>query len=138
MRLFNVNGRIVNKTVYKYEIDWDKDSRSKFQKKVKDFLRQHWECYIVYEEFPVFGTKLKVDFYNASKQIAVEAHGSQHEKFNKFFHKSVSGFLSHKKRDAKKSNWLGFNNIKLIEIRYEEIDLLSIDFLINRFNVDIR
>ena len=61
MRLYNVRGRLESKNVNKYLIDWDEKCRSKIQKKVKDFFRDHWENHVVYEEFPVFGSRLKVN-----------------------------------------------------------------------------
>ena len=61
MRLYNVNGNLQKKNVSKYLMDWDKKSRSKIQFKVKKFLEPFWKGHIVFEEFPVYGSKLKVD-----------------------------------------------------------------------------
>ena len=49
-----------------YLIDWDGKSRSKIQFQAKQFLKKHWSNHIVFEEFPVAGTKLSLDFYNAN------------------------------------------------------------------------
>ena len=68
MRLYNIKGRLVSKNVRKYLIDWDKKSRSKVQFKVKKILEPYWKNYVVYEEFPVYGTLLKVDILNATKK----------------------------------------------------------------------
>ena len=86
MRLFNINGRLISKNVTKYKIDWEKPCRSKIQFKVKDFFREYWQNHICYEEFPVFGTRMKVDMINFTRKIAVEVQGEQHNEYNKFFH----------------------------------------------------
>ena len=54
MKLYNARGRLQNKNVSKYLIDWDGECRSKIQLKVKQFLKEFWENHVVYEEFPVF------------------------------------------------------------------------------------
>ena len=86
MRLYNIKGKLQSRLVSKFLIDWDKKSRSKIQFKVKQFLKPYWQNHIVYEEFPVYGTRLKVDLLNATKKVAVEVNGRQHSSFNKFFH----------------------------------------------------
>ena len=71
---------------------------------------------MVFEEFPVAGTRLRFDFYNANKQIAVEVHGRQHVKFVPFFHKRRSGFVSQLRRDQQKVDFCELNKIRLVEI----------------------
>ena len=126
MRLISVTGRAVNRNVNKYLIDWDKKSRSKIQFKTKQFLKEYWENHIVYEEFPVYGTRLKVDILNATKKIAVEGNGAEHSSFNKFFHgNSRQKFLQSIKRDCKKLDWLEVNGFEVIEIEENEVPKLS-------------
>ena len=100
----------------KYLIDWEGKSKSNIQFKTKLFLSQYWRNHVVFEEFPVAGTRLRFDFYNANKQIAVEVHGRQHVKFVPFFHKRRSGFVSQIRRDQQKIDFCDLNNIKLVEI----------------------
>ena len=107
MRLLNINGKLVNKNVRKNLIDWEAKSRSKLQFKFKQFFYPYWKNHIVYEEFPVYGSMLKVDILNATKRIAVEIQGNQHESFNEFFHDhSRLKYLQSIKRDVKKEKWL--------------------------------
>ena len=80
MRLYNIHGRIQNRNVSKYLINWSKKSRSKLQKRVKDFFKPYWLAHIVYEEFPVYGTRLKVDILNATIKVAIEVNGQIIEK----------------------------------------------------------
>jgi len=101
----------------RYLIDWDKKCRSKIQKKVKDLLYPYWVADIVFEELPVVGTRMTLDFYNANKKIALEVDGHQHYKFNKFFHSnSRQNFLSQLQRDEKKEYFCEINQIKLVRI----------------------
>ena len=126
MKLLDIHGRPRSKMVSRYLIDWDKKSKAKIQFNVKQFLKTYWENHIVYEEFPVYGTRMKVDFINVTKKMAVEVHGPQHESFNKFFHKnSRAAYLDSIKRDAKKAEWLENNNFIFIEIYDKDIDNLS-------------
>ena len=136
MRLYNVYGKLQNKNVNKQLIKWSKKSRSKIQFKVKAFLRPFWQSHIVYEEFPVYGTRMKVDILNATNKIAIEVQGLQHEQFNKFFHKnSRTNYLEGIKRDYQKGRWLEQNNFKLLEIRLEVVDDLSVEFFMEKFQV---
>jgi len=65
MKFIDSYGRERNlKNAKKYLINWDKPSRSKFQTRVKDFLRSYWQHDVVFEEFRVVGTRLTLDFYN--------------------------------------------------------------------------
>ena len=138
MRLISVTGRAVNRNVSKYLIDWGKKSRSKIQFKTKQFLKEYWENHIVYEEFPVYGTRLKVDILNATKKIAVEVNGTQHSSFNKFFHgDSRQKFLQSIKRDCKKLDWLESNGFEVIEIEQKEVPLLSYKFIKEQFGIEI-
>ena len=100
-----------------YLIDWDGQSRSKIQFQAKQFLKKHWSNHIVFEEFPVAGTKLSLDFYNANKKIAVEVQGKQHTKYVPFFHGSNKiNYLNQLKRDRDKLKFCEINDIQLVEI----------------------
>jgi hypothetical protein len=74
----------------------------------------------VYEEFPVAGTLLSLDFYNRTKNIAIEVQGGQHQKFNKHFHKVRANFILQVKRDIHKRDFCESNNITLLEILPED------------------
>ena len=138
MRLYSVNGKLQNKSVSKYLIDWNKKSRSKLQKRAKDFLKPHWLAHVVYEEFPVYGTRLKVDILNATIKVAVEVNGPQHSSFNKFFHgNSRAKYLSSIKRDHQKAEWLEKNGYKLIEIEESDMENLSKEFIETTFGIRI-
>jgi|TARA_B100000085_G_C18533117_1_gene508802 hypothetical protein len=136
MRLLNINGKLQKKSVTKYLVDWDKKSRSKIQFTVKQFLKTYWKGQVVYEEFPVYGTKMSVDILNATKKIAIEVQGRQHNEFNKFFHSdSRLKYLESIKRDLKKAEWLEMNDFNLIEINEDEINQLSKKFFLTKFDI---
>lgn len=109
------------KKANKYLIDWDGKSRSKIQFKTKSFLKEFWYKYVVFEEFPVVGTRLSIDFFNASKKIAIEVQGQQHVKYTPFFHgKSKSNYIDQLKRDKEKLDFCKINDIKLVEVYYND------------------
>tara|TARA_Y100001938_G_scaffold91161_1_gene125070 strand:+ start:423 stop:839 length:417 start_codon:yes stop_codon:yes gene_type:complete len=138
MRLFNINGRLQKKSVSKYLINWNKKSRSKVQFKTKKFLEPFWKGQIVYEEFPVYGSRMTVDILNATKKLAIEVQGKQHGEFNKFFHSnSRLKYLEGIKRDIKKAEWLESNGFILFEIEEDEVDSLSLEFFLEKFGMGI-
>ena len=138
MRLLNINGRPQKKNVSKYLIKWNKKSRSKVQFKTKKFLEPFWKGQIVYEEFPVYGSRMTVDILNATKKLAIEVQGKQHGEFNKFFHNnSRLKYLEGIKRDIKKAEWLEKNEFILLEIEEDEVDSLSLEFFKKKFGISI-
>ena len=104
----------------KYLISWDQESKSKIQFAAKQFLKEYWENHVVFEEFPIAGTRLSFDFYNANKKIAVEVQGAQHTKYVPFFHGRKSQFVSQLRRDQQKIDFCALNDIKLVEIFHDE------------------
>ena len=138
MRLYNLYGKLQSRNVSKYLINWDKKSRSKIQFQVKQFLRDYWSNQIVYEEFPVYGSRMTVDILNATKKIAIEVQGKQHTEFNKFFHNnSRADYLNGIKRDLLKADWLVRNNFTLIEINEDEVNSLTKSFFEKNFQVKL-
>jgi very-short-patch-repair endonuclease len=112
------NGRLTKlKNPFNYMINWDGKCRSKFQANVKTMLKPYWFADIVFEELPVIGTRMTIDFYNANKKLALEVDGSQHYKYNKHFHGGDrQKFLGQLQRDEKKEHFCEINNIKLVRI----------------------
>jgi len=138
VRLYDIKGRLVNKSVTKYRIKWDGECRSNFQYEVKQFFKKFWYGQICYEEFPVYGTRMKVDLINMTKRIAVEVQGAQHEQFNKFFHNnSRANYLKSITRDHDKIVWLENNNFKVLEIFEADLASLSKKYIFDKFEVSI-
>ena len=118
MEFQTIDGKLKRvKNLKKRIINWEASSRSKRQKAVKDFLKDYWFYHVTFEEFPVVGTRLSLDFYNANKRVAVEVQGSQHTKYNKFFHGGhKNNYLEQLKRDQIKAEFCEVNDIILVEI----------------------
>lgn len=136
MRLKDVSGRLRTRQVNRFLIDWDGKSRSNLQFKVKQFLKPFWKFHIVYEEFPVYGSQMKVDILNATYKFAVEVNGEQHSKYNPFFHnKNRQNFLNSLGRDEKKRKWAELNEFKFIEIEYNEVKTLTKQWFEEKFDV---
>ena len=138
MKLYDISGKLRYKSVQKYRIKWDAECRSNLQYEVKQFFKTYWMGQICYEEFPVYGTRMKVDMINMTKRIAVEVQGAQHDSFNKFFHNnSRANYLSSIKRDYDKRVWLENNDFKVLEIFEEDLPSLSKKYISEKFDISI-
>lgn len=137
MTLYDLKGRIVTKNVSKYLIKWDAECKSKIQKQVKDFLKPFWKPHIVYEEFPVYGSLLKVDILNATLKIAVEVNGPQHSEFHFFHNNKPLNYKDSIARDFKKLEWLEKNEFVLVEVNYDEVPTLSKAFFKEKYNIEL-
>ena len=137
MKFKNIYGREVNKNITPYITDWNAPCRSKAQFNVKKFFEPYWCAHVVCEEFPVAGSRMKCDFVNFTKKIAVETHGQQHDKFVPFFHKNRTNFKKSFKRDLIKYKWLETNGFQVIEIFDNEIKDLSKQWILEKFGIDI-
>jgi len=135
MRFKTLSGKFVSKNCNKYKINWDKEEKSKIQTEVKKFLYPYLKTHIVYSEFPVFGTLMKIDIFDATSNVAYEIQGRQHGEYVKFFHKNRLNYLAGIKRDMKKIKWCEINNITLCEIFEEDLQDLSRQWFIEKFNV---
>ena len=138
MKLLDIKGRLRNKNVSKYLINWDGKSRSNIQFTVKQFLKPYWFGCLCYEEFPVYSTLLKVDILNTTYKIAVEVNGTQHHAFNPHFHNNNKfNWLQSMRRDIRKAEWLELNGFKLVEIEQHEVKLISKEFFKEKFDVTL-
>ena len=121
--------------VKKYIIDWEAKSKSKIQFKAKQFLEKYWKHHVVFEEFPVAGTLLTIDFYNATKKIAVEVQGGQHRRYVPFFHNNYkNNYIDQLRRDKDKREFCEINDIALIEVY--DTDKIS-KRLFKKYNIEL-
>lgn len=137
MRLKTLKGKSTWHNINKYKIDWNDKSASKIQYQVKQFLEPYWNGCIVMEEFRIPGSRMKIDFYNANKNIAVEVDGKQHDDFNKHFHKNKLGLLKSFRRDKMKEEWCELNGITLCRIPEDDISELSEDYFWENFGIQL-
>lgn len=129
MRLKTVKGIPRHLNVKSRRINWEGDSKSKFQKEVKRLLLPFWHHHVVFEEFPVYGTRYTLDFFNANKSIAIEVQGKQHTKFIPYFHRNQFDYLEQLKKDEMKRKFCELNGITLLEIFEEDIKKLSPEYM---------
>ena len=123
MRLKNIRGIYKYKNCNKYRVNWDKPCLSKFQFDVKQFLRKYISNHVVFEEFPVYGSKMHVDLFDATSFVVYETQGQQHDTYNKFFHGNRVGLGRQIKRDSAKYDWCVANEITYVEIYPEDMPL---------------
>ena len=74
----------------------------------------------------VTGQNLEIDCYNDELKLGVEYNGSQHEKYNKFFHKNYEHFRNQQYRDS----------IKALKCKAEGITLVSIPSYIPHHKIE--
>lgn len=133
------NGKLIWKNDKKYLIDWSSLSASKEQTKLKEFLKNYWQKDMVFEEYVLPSGRLRVDFVNATKKIAIEHQGKgAHNQYNPFFHKnSRANYLASIKRDVKKVKLLELNGYTVVETFTEDLNNLSIDFFIKTYGISL-
>ncbi len=120
------------KSARKYLIDWESGSKSKVQNSVKKYLKKYWLHDIVFEEFPLAGSRMTFDFYNATKNIIIEVQGKQHTKFVPFMHaNSKINYLKQLKRDEDKIKFCNLNKIVLLEYFDGDNTLSDLDKLLD-------
>jgi hypothetical protein len=79
---------------------------------------------MVYEEFPVAGTRMTLDIVNLTKRVALEIQGEQHSEFNPFFHNnSEINYWNQLHRDNEKRKWCEINNLRLVEIHPKDLPI---------------
>jgi hypothetical protein len=120
------------KAARKYLVDWESKSKSKIQRSVKKYLKKYWVLDIVFEEFPLVGSRMTFDFYNATKNIVIEVQGKQHTKFIPFMHaNSKINYLKQLKRDEDKIKFCNLNDIVLLEYFDQENKLSDLDKMLD-------
>jgi hypothetical protein len=137
MILLDLKGRPKKVYTAKYKINWNVKRASAPQFRTKLFLKEFWQQDNVCEEFIIPGSRLRVDFINFTKNLAIEVSGQQHEEFNKFFHKTRIGFIKSVKRDFEKIKWAESNNISLIEIYDHETLKLEKEEIEKKFGITL-
>ena len=101
--------------------------RSQYHIKARNLLRKIYPRDKILEEVSLPGSKtsrrksiLRADLFIPNRSLIVEVHGEQHFKYNSHFFKDKMSFYKAQARDRDKSEWCVLNNIKLIELKYNE------------------
>lgn len=136
MLLTKLKGGKIN-VVSKSKIDWEKKI-SIPQLVVKQFLFPFWKNDQVVEEFMIPGSKLRLDLFNFTKKIAIEVSpDGYHLGYNNWLHKSRINYADKVKKDEEKRNWCEINKIELIELHDEDIDILSKENILEKYNISL-
>lgn len=101
------------------------NNKSSLHSRAREVLKNYFPTLQVLEEVPIVVRKTDtyyLDFYIPMIKMAVETHGEQHYKFVSFYHNNQLGFIKAQKRDREKKEWCAINNIKYIELPYNESD----------------
>lgn len=96
-------------------------NKSELHLKTRELLSTKFPTLQILEEVPIHVTRtdvLYLDFYLPLKRICVEVQGEQHFRFIPFYHQTTLGFIKSQKRDRQKKEWCDINDIKCIELAY--------------------
>ena len=130
--------RMANVNITRYLHEWEGGRKvSGPQSKVSDFLKPYWRHHVVCSEFVIPGSRLRVDFVNWTRRIAIEVSPSGSHSFNPFFHKSRPGFGAAMHREFDKAEWLEQVGVRLIEVFDEDLDNLSPEWFQEKYGVTL-
>lgn len=118
MKLKTLDGKIVNRQFSgdRYGLKSESKCKSESQYLLGQLLRTLYPGYVICEEFVIPDTRLSIDFFIPALGIAFEFDGSQHLKYNEFFHGSKKAFNAQKDRDLKKEQWCALNNLRIVRV----------------------
>lgn len=138
MKIKTIDGRPFTQNISKYLVKWDGPSLSKVQFSTKQFLKNFWSTHLVTEEQTIPASRLRCDFLNYTKMIAVEVDGKFHNDFSIFHHGHKNGFLDSVRRDLKKENWIeNIMGFTLIRIGEDDVKKLTRQWIIDNYNLDL-
>lgn len=106
-----------------------RSNASNYHIRARKLLKELFPCDYISEELSIPGTKtrdnhtLYADFYIDSRKLMIEVQGEQHSKFSSFLHKNDKrNFFKGQMRDSTKKNWCLINNIRYVELPYNETE----------------
>jgi very-short-patch-repair endonuclease len=84
----------------------------------------------------VVGTKMRVDFLNISKKIAIEVNGDQHSQIHWFHGHEPANYQAQLIRDVKKERWCEKNGYKFVEIYARDMPLTE-KFFLDKYEIQL-
>lgn len=99
------------------------NNKSELHKITRELIKEEYPTIQFLEEVTVNlrrGQVVYLDFYLPLYKIAIECSGEQHYKYIPHFHGSPQGFAKAKQCDQMKKDWCELNDIKLIELPFNE------------------
>jgi hypothetical protein len=103
--------------------DFRADNKSKLHNAVREVIKQEFPTVQVLEEVTVpiwFKQVQYLDFYIPLYHIAIEAHGAQHYSYSTLYHNNMLSFYRQQQNDHNKRRWCKMNNIRYIELPWNE------------------
>lgn len=97
--------------------------KSKLHLRAKEVVKQVFPRMVLVEEVSVKikkGLNLYLDIYLPMLCLAVEVHGQQHYEFTPFFHEHRHRFGRARLNDDLKKEWCEVNEIRYVELAYNE------------------
>jgi hypothetical protein len=123
MKIIGLDGRKYNWPPVGHSVgENDSRNRSEYHIRARALLKRMFPTQRVLEEVPLLGSSLTADFFVPLQSLMIECQGEQHYKYIPHFHGNKLGFFNGKKNDTKKLEWCNTNNIKLVELPYDESD----------------
>lgn len=123
MQIKTLDGQLQNWQLTGHSSHAKIQNKSEPHLRARELLKSCYPTIQTLEEVPIplrRSDVLYIDFYIPMLKTAIEVHGEQHYKFVGFYHHNQLGFLKSQKRDREKVEWCGINNIKYIELPYNE------------------
>ena len=129
MKVRGFDGRDRNWRLDKYKVYGDDSKRrSSYHIRARGILCSLLPHDRILEEVKLPGSNklsrglLIADFYVPSRMLMVEVHGRQHYEYVSHFHSNRFEFFRAKARDKDKVKWCELNEIKIVELKYDESD----------------
>lgn len=123
MKLKTLDGRMVSRqfTGDRYGLKSRDKCKSESQYLLGQLLKRIYPGYVICEEFVIPDTRLSIDFFIPALGIIFEFDGSQHAKYNSFFHSSKKAFEAQVGRDHTKEEWCAINNFRIVRVTNKNI-----------------
>jgi|14BtaG_2_1085337.scaffolds.fasta_scaffold00392_2 hypothetical protein len=123
MKVYDFDDREYNWPPSGHEVDIDdRRKRSDLHLRTRAILKSLYPTQSVLEEVPLPGMRLFLDFFLPSRKVCIEVHGQQHYNYTEHFHGDKMGFLRAKANDNRKIEWCHHNNLRIVELPYNESD----------------
>jgi hypothetical protein len=123
MNIINLDGDVVSWGLTGYVAKGRIRNKSSYHLEARELISSLHPTLQILEEVSVpirKGQTLYLDFYLPLIKWCIEVHGEQHYKFVPHYHGNIMGFLKSQKKDKEKQEWCELNNIKYIELPYNE------------------
>ena len=98
------------------------NKHSELHMRARAILKKLYPTMAILEEVPIPGSRLKLDFYVPSLELAIEVQGQQHTEFTPHFHKDKLAFAKARSNDRTKRYWCQDHNLRFIELHYDRTD----------------